>query len=209
MKQHKKTYRELASEFKKTKCERAFTQLYNKTKPGLLKYINKIVNDPDSSQDILSMTMAKVYAKIDLYNEQWQITTWIYKIAYNECMGHFRLKKKGDVSMKTLDNAREDSSSIAELLLSRQDDSLSYEEYVEEDTNLQERHRLTTEALHALPPMYKPYMIECFINERSYRDIADMMSKYEKGVSVQTVKNRIFRGRRIIKSQLSTMPAFA
>jgi len=209
MKQHKKTYRELASEFKTTKCERAFTQLYHKTKPGLLKYINKITGDPDASQDILSMTMAKVHAKIDLYNESWQITTWIYKIAYNECMGHFRAKKKGDVAMKTLDNAREDSSSVAELLLSRQDDSLSDEEYLDEDNNLQERYRLTTEALHALPPMYKSYMIECFVNDRSYRDIADMMGKYERGVSVQTVKNRIFRGRRIIKSQLATMPAFA
>jgi RNA polymerase sigma-70 factor (ECF subfamily) len=209
MKPHKKTYRELASEFKTTKCERAFTQIYHKVKPGLLKYINKITGDPDASQDILSMTMAKVHSKIDLYNDSWQITTWIYRIAYNECMGYFRAKGKGDVAMKTLDHAREDSSSVAELLLSRQDDSLSYEEYLEEDNLLQERYRLTLEALHALPPMYKPYMIECLVNGRSHNDVAGMMGAYEKGVSIQTVKNRIFRGRRIIKSQLSGMAAFA
>jgi DNA-directed RNA polymerase specialized sigma24 family protein len=124
-------------------------------------------------------------------------------------MGYFRAKGKGDVAMKTLDHAREDSSSIAELLLSRQDDSLSYEEYLEEDNTLQEKYRLTLEALHALPPMYKPYMIECLVNGRSHNDVANMMGAYERGVSIQTVKNRIFRGRRIIKSQLSGMAAFA
>jgi DNA-directed RNA polymerase specialized sigma24 family protein len=34
------------------------------------------------------------------------------------------------------------------------------------------------------------------------------MGKRERGVSLQTVKNRIFRGRKIVKKQLSNMRLF-
>jgi len=68
---------------------------------------------------------------------------------------------------------------------------------------------MTREAINALPPMYKRYMVEGFLNHKSYNDILGIMSKLEKGINLQTVKNRIFRGRKIVKKQLEGMRLFS
>ena len=68
---------------------------------------------------------------------------------------------------------------------------------------------MTQEAINALPPMYKRYMVERFLNNKSYSDILDIMIKFEKGINLQTVKNRIFRGRKIVKKQLLAMKLFS
>ena len=52
-------------------------------------------------------------------------------------------------------------------------------------------------------------MVERFLNHKSYQDILDIMEKREKGINLQTVKNRIFRGRKIVKKQLEGMKLFA
>ena len=68
---------------------------------------------------------------------------------------------------------------------------------------------MTHEAINALPPMYKRYMVERFLNHKSYQDILDIMIESEKGINLQTVKNRIIRGRKIVKKQLEGMKLFA
>ena len=90
----KKTYKELALEFKKTRNEKVYNELYAKMRPGLWSYVNKIVKDPAVADDIVSTTLTTVYLKIDQYNEAYQITTWAYRIAYNECIGWIRFRNK-------------------------------------------------------------------------------------------------------------------
>ena len=89
-KKTKKTYKELAIEFKKTRKESIYNELYAKMRPGLWSYTNNIVKDPHVADDIVSTTLTTVYLKIDQYNEDYQITTWAYRIAYNECIGWIR-----------------------------------------------------------------------------------------------------------------------
>jgi DNA-directed RNA polymerase specialized sigma24 family protein len=81
-------------------------------------------------------------------------------------------------------------------------------DYWDAEHLLTEKVRLTTEAIKALPPMYKRFMEERFLNKKSYNDILDIMKYHEKDINLQTVKNRIFRGRRIVKKQLESMKIF-
>jgi DNA-directed RNA polymerase specialized sigma24 family protein len=83
------------------------------------------------------------------------------------------------------------------------------EEFWDEENTLTEQVRMTHEAINALPPMYKRYMVERFLNNKSYNDILEIMVQYEKDINLQTVKNRIFRGRKIVKKQLEGMKLFS
>jgi|TARA_R100000951_G_scaffold104780_1_gene98161 RNA polymerase sigma-70 factor (ECF subfamily) len=205
----KKTYKELATEFKKTRKESVYTELYHKMRPGLLSYINNIVKDPAVASDIVSTTLTTVYLKIDQYNEDYQITTWAYRIAYNECIGWIRFRNK-KVSMNVFTDAGVEPPMEPSVTL-RHDSYLPKTEsdWEDEQTILDEQIRLTYESINALPPMYKRYMVERFLNHKSYSDILDIMKESEKGISLQTVKNRIFRGRKIIKKQLEGMSLFS
>lgn len=214
MTQFKKTYKELALEFKRTKSDRSFTELYKKIKPGLLSYVNNIIKDPELADDIVSTTLTTVYLKIDQYNDDYQITTWAYRIAYNECIGQIRARNR-NVSMnvfsdKGVDTTDGDSMSIgSNFLISYEHDFNTESELLEKERVLSEQLRLTTDAIKDLPPLYKPYMVERFLNGKSYNDIYEKMSSVENGVTLQTVKNRIFRGRKILQQQLLKMDVFA
>lgn len=204
----KKTYKELALEFKKTRSEKTYNELYHKMRPGLWSYINNIVKDPTIADDIVSTTLTTVYLKIDQYNEDYQITTWAYRIAYNECIGWIRFRNK-KVSMNVFTDAgveppMNESITTFDGFLPKTE-----EDWLNEDDTLDQQVRLTHEAINALPPMYKRYMVERFLNHKSYSDILDIMKEFEKGINLQTVKNRIFRGRKIVKKQLEGMKLFS
>ena len=186
----KKTYKELALEFKSTRGEKIFTELYERMRPGLRNYVYKIVKDWDVTDDIVSNTLTKVYFKIDQYNPDYQITTWAYRIAYNECIGWVRQRNK-KVSLSVFADKGVEATSSSRFAF--QNPLHDYEVPMTDN---------------ALPPMYKRYMIERFLNNKSYNEILDMMQAVEKGVSLQTVKNRIFRGRKIIKKQLQNTRLF-
>lgn len=211
MAKSKKTYKELALEFKRTKSDRSFTELYEKMKPGLWNYVNGILKDPEITADVVSTTLTTVYLKIDQYNDDYQITTWAYRIAYNECIGQLRARNK-KISMnvftdKGVETTDGNTLSFDSPLVYEADGNVEYE-HLEKERILTEQIRLTTEAIKALPPLYQPYMIERFLNGKSYNDIYEMMSDRERGISLQTVKNRIFRGRKIIQQKLSKMDVF-
>jgi RNA polymerase sigma-70 factor (ECF subfamily) len=210
MRKTKKTYKELALEFKKTRSEKTYNELYHKMRPGLWSYINNIVKDPIIADDIASTTLTTVYLKIDQYNEDYQITTWAYRIAYNECIGWIRFRNK-KVSMNVFTDAGIEPP--METSKPSMKDGLhlpkTENDWEDEQNVLDEQVRLTHEAINALPPMYKRYMVERFLNHKSYSDILEIMLQFEKGINLQTVKNRIFRGRKIVKKQLEGMKLFA
>ena len=60
--------KELGIEFKETRSERVFTDLYHRLKPGLTNYVFQIVKDYDMSNHIVSSVMSEVYNKIDKYS---------------------------------------------------------------------------------------------------------------------------------------------
>jgi RNA polymerase sigma-70 factor (ECF subfamily) len=207
MKTIKKTYKELALEFKNTGSIKAYNQLYEKIKPGLWNYIFKIVKDPDVTNDITSTTLTKVYLKIDQYNEDYQITTWAYRIAFNEALGHLRKNRKkvniGSFSDKGFEpTSKTGKLSFQEPLIVEESYTSTEEKHKEADRVLTKNFNKTISAIKELDVLYKDYIEERFINGKTYNDILDIMSKKEKNITLQTVKNRIFRGRKIIQKQL-------
>ena len=212
MMRSKKTYKELALEFQRTRNDKVFTELYEKMRPGMRNYVYKIVKDWDNTDDIVSNTLTKVYFKIDQYNPTYQITTWAYRIAYNECIGWIRQRNR-KVSLSVFADKGIEATSSSRFSfqnpLHDYDTPMTENDHWDEETEIVERDRVVKETINALPPMYKRYMIERFLNNKSYNDILDMMGKQERGVSLQTVKNRIFRGRKIVKKQLENMRIFS
>jgi len=205
----KRTYKELALEFKKTRSESTYNELYRKMRPGLWNYVNNILKDPLISDDVVSHTLTTVYLKIDQYNEDYQITTWAYRIAYNECIGYIRFRNK-KVSMNVFTDAGVEPPMESSFTMKEGMNLLKTEnDWLEEESIFDQQVRMTHEAINALPPMYKRYMVERFLNHKSYQDILDIMIESEKGINLQTVKNRIFRGRKIVKKQLEGMKLFA
>ncbi len=195
-----KTYRELAENFLETRSESDYNQLYKRVQPGLRNYIRKMVKNGDVAEDLLSNVLVKMWTKIDQYDPKWQITTWLYKIAFNESLAY--IKERNQKS--SLDNLREfgvqvsDNGSIADVTsLLHEYHQKTEEDFIEEDNEIMEQYGNALQAIADLKPMYKEIMEDRLLKNMKYEDIAQ-----KHKVNLQTVKNRIRRGKMLIAEKI-------
>jgi RNA polymerase sigma-70 factor, ECF subfamily len=194
------TYRELSENFIKSKSERDYNALYARVKPGLRNYIANVVKDTEAANDILANTLTKMWTKIDQYDPSYQITTWLYRIAFNECLGWIRQRNTKYSIEAMKDYGIEISDQYAHT--SARDLLIEYElktetDWLEEDQDLTNRYELALNNIDNLKPMYKGIIEDRLLNNMKYEDIAE---KYN--LPLQTVKNRIRRGKSIIAENM-------
>ncbi|MBK8515149.1 MAG: RNA polymerase sigma factor [Saprospiraceae bacterium] len=67
--------------------------LVNKFKEKLYWHIRRIVLDHDDADDVLQNTFMKVVRKIDGFQHQSSLFTWLYRIATNESLNFINNKK--------------------------------------------------------------------------------------------------------------------
>ena len=73
----------------------------------------------------------------------------------------------------------------------------SEEDFYEEDAELMNRYEAALKGIETLKPMYKGILEDRLLNNMKYEDIA---KKYN--LPLQTIKNRIRRGKAIIASSI-------
>jgi len=176
------TYTELALEFQKTKSEKIYRKLYIKMYPNIRNYVFNILKDMDVTNDIVANTMIKLYERIDEYNPEFQISTWAYKIAYNEAMLYIRERNKR-ISLshgyevteveKNYELGHSDLSSVNFFESDENEDNKKDEDYLEEQRILTFKYNAVIDAIYGLKPIYKQIMIERFLNGLSYQEIED------------------------------------
>lgn len=195
------TYRELTENYLASRSEKDFTTLYRKVKPGLRSYIYKIIKDQEATDDVLVNTLAKMWTKIDQFDPQYQITTWLYRIAFNECLGFIneRNKKTSLNKLSEFGIEVEDGGMIRDELsiLLEDAEAKTEQDFLDEDLELELQYTNCLKAIQDLKPIYKEIVIDRLIHNMKYEDIA---AKHD--LPLQTIKNRILRGKRIIADQV-------
>lgn len=191
------SYKQLTQNFLETGSDQDFAVLYNKIKPGLTSYINKIVKDREMAEDIAVNTLTKMWTKIEQYNPSYGITTWLYRIAFNDSLGYIK-KRNQTTSLSKLSEYGVEVSGAGSVSNTLKDLVLDYEEkteqdYLEEDDALQDKYIKTLEAMQNLKEMYRDILVDRMVNHMKYDQLA---TKYE--LPLQTIKNRIRRGKALI-----------
>jgi RNA polymerase sigma-70 factor (ECF subfamily) len=195
------SYRSLTEEFIQNKSEKAFTTLYYKIKPGLTNYVYKIVKDRDVAEDIAVNTLTKMWTKIEQYDPKYQITTWLYRIAFNEALGYIN-KRNRSSSLDALQEFGVEVNQTGTTQISIADaldeiHGMTEQDYIDEDNQIMEMYESALHAMDNLKGMYKDIVVDRLINNMKYDDIAE---KYN--IPLQTVKNRIRRGKALIAEQI-------
>jgi RNA polymerase sigma factor (sigma-70 family) len=192
------SYRELTENFLQTRSDADFTALFYKVKPGLTSYVNKIVKDRELAEDIAVNTLTKMWTKFDQYNPQYQITTWLYRIAFNDALGHISNRNKQS-SLDKLSDFGVEINETGEFMTGLQGAFNDYEmkteqDFLDEDNEMMEKYGKTLNAIDSLKEAYKGIIIDRLINEMKYEDIAE-----KHNLPLQTIKNRIRRGKSLIE----------
>lgn len=197
------SYRSLTEEFINNKSEKAFTTLYYKIKPGLTNYVYKIVKDRDIAEDIAVNTLTKMWTKIDQYDPKYQITTWLYRIAFNESLGYINKRNRSSSLDALQEFGVEVNASGTTAYVSISDaldevHGMTEQDYIDEDDTIMDMYESALRAMDNLKGMYKEIVVDRLVNNMKYDEIAE-----KHNISLQTVKNRIRRGKALIAEQIN------
>lgn len=71
---------------------RAFTTLYDRTSLRLWRYVLRLVSDRDLANDLTQDVWGKVI-KVSHYEAKAKFTTWLFTLAHNRVIDHFRASR--------------------------------------------------------------------------------------------------------------------
>lgn len=203
MKQKEKqlSLKELGLKFKESHSEKDFNLLHNRIKKGLYQYAYRILNDHHDASDTVTTTMTKVWLKIEQFNPEWHISTWIYSIAYKNSILPilYSRKNKMSTSISLTQSGDEDDNKnlISKIEYSAIDKFVDSLVKVEDEKDYENLVNQMLKKLSDLPIHLKEPLASRYFDNLSYEEIGE---KYD--LNLQTVKNRIFKAKQILKEDL-------
>jgi len=167
---------------------KAFEMIVLRYQQPMVNYLGRTLGDRETALDFAQDIFLKAYASLDSYRPSHHFSTWLFKIASNHVIDHWRRKKISAVSIDQTFNGEDDSPRIQ-----IPDQSPS----VARKYELAELRAKIEKALERVPEALRELFVLRHVNEFSYEEIADI-----KGLPVGTVKNRVFQAKEQLRKQL-------
>ncbi len=168
--------------------QQAFAELLGRYRDAIYFMLLKMVNNKSDAEDLTIEAFGKAFKKLHQYSPNFAFSTWLFKIASNNCIDYLR-KKKGN--LVSLDNSNEDSdfSSSGNLQASTLDP--------EENMIKKQKAKLMQTVVAKLKPRYRKLIELRYFKEYSYEEIAE-----ELELPIGTVKAQLFRARDLLYNTL-------
>ncbi len=168
--------------------DRAYQRLMDKYHDAIFNFIYRMVRDREQVEDLTQEAFIKAFASLKSFNEEYAFSTWLYKIATNNCIDYIRKKK---LQMFSIDKPIESKDS--DFTFELPDDSYEADRELISD----QRAVMLNQAIDQLPEKYRLVIRLRHVEERSYEEIARMLK-----LPIGTVKAHIFRARELLYKQL-------
>ena len=75
------------------KDQQAFTELMDRYKDSIFFMLLKMVNNKDDADDLTIEAFGKAFNRLNQYTPNYAFSTWLFKIATNNCIDFIRKKK--------------------------------------------------------------------------------------------------------------------
>ena len=137
---------------------KAFEEVVKAYGEPLYWQVRRMVLDHDDANDLLQNTFIKAWTNLDMFRGDARLSTWLYRIALNECL-NFLNKQQAQKNL-SIDN---EEASVA--------NQLESDPYFDGD----ETQQLFQEAIHTLPEKQRMVFQMKYFQEMKYEDISDIM----------------------------------
>lgn len=169
----------------------AFDEVVGRYKNKVFNYISRMVGDSEDAEDLTQEVFVRMFVSLETFRRQSSLSTWLFRIAGNLCIDHFRRMKKHRAIAYSLDEAIEgDESGGREVA----DTAFEPQRLLEQG----EMAAQTERALAQLPEKLRAVVLLHDIEGLPYDEIAQII-----GCPLGTVKSRLFNARLQLRQRLS------
>jgi RNA polymerase sigma factor (sigma-70 family) len=167
--------------------EKAFAALLNRYRDSIYYMLLKMVNNASDAEDLTIEAFGKAFRNLDLYTPKFAFSTWLFKIATNNCVDFIRKKQ---LSPALLDQ-QEDQDDMTVNIQSDIPDP-------EETLINHQKIKALQEIVSQLKPRYRRLIELRYFKEYSYEEISSEMD-----LPIGTVKARLYRAKSLLYNILS------
>ncbi|HSF39980.1 MAG TPA: sigma-70 family RNA polymerase sigma factor, partial [Thermoanaerobaculia bacterium] len=172
--------------------EDAFRELVRRFERPVYSLIVRMVQDPGLAEDLAQEVFVKAYRRLDTYDPERKLSSWLFKIAHNTTIDHLR---RGTPDTVPLEAEKDDErAGLASVLP---------DESVESPSAQAERKdlaRALEKAIATLRPEYREAVVMFYSGGASYQEICEVT-----GLPMGTVKTNLHRARKQLAEQMTAM----
>lgn len=142
-----------------------YALLVERYEKKLLRYIMRILSGTkEDAEDILQDVFLSAYKNLNDFDQDLKFSSWIYRIAHNKVISHFR---KVTARPKTM--TYEGDSQLLNILASEEDIG----------KNMEKKHDAAEvrDVLDELDEKYREALVLKFLEEKDYKEISDILEK--------------------------------
>ena len=164
-----------------TGTESAFEELVKRNQQRMFALVGGILHRREDVEDVVQQVFLKAYVSIKRFDQRAAFSTWLYKIAVNECWDYLRKKKVRPLVYE---------SDLSEEQVSRLDGIVSADRPPQGSSERAEVKELLEKMLEKLPEQDRQLLVLKEMEGFSVQELAEILD-----LNVNTVKVRLFRAR--------------
>jgi len=176
----------------KTGDQKAFEYLMKKYRKSVYYMLLKMVYNPDDAEDLTQEAFAKAFTSLHKFDSKFAFSTWLFRIATNNCIDFIRKKK---LLTYSIDQPVDEDSDRPFFIDIRDKNYNPNEEMIHS-----QRSQIIHEAVEKLPQRYKILVQMRYFEEKAYEELAD-----ELNLPLGTVKAQLHRARELLNELLANI----
>ncbi|AII51204.1 RNA polymerase sigma factor [Hymenobacter sp. APR13] len=165
--------------------EKAYAELMQIYKKPVYHVVLKMVRNPDDADDLTIEAFAKAFRNLHKFNPEFAFSTWLFRIATNNCIDFIR---KNKIKTMSIDSAIKIDNGD-EITIDFRDQNLN----PQETTIKNQKIEIMQHVVSRLPDKYQRLVTLRYFDELSYEEIAQ-----ELKAPLGTVKAQLHRARELL-----------
>lgn len=166
--------------------QKAFAELMMRYRRPVYHMIYKMVRNQDDAEDLTIEAFAKAFKNLSKFNPEYTFSTWLFRIATNNCIDFIRKKKLNTFSIHS--SMKDDNGDSVQFEIKDEKNLNPAEEAIK-----QQKIDIMRLVVTKLPPKYQVLVTLRYFEELSYDEIAT-----EIDAPLGTVKAQLHRARELL-----------
>jgi RNA polymerase sigma-70 factor (ECF subfamily) len=161
-----------------TQDSSCFGELIGRYEKKLGRYIQRLLRASSQDiEDILQEIFINAFKNVNAFNPTLKFSSWIYRIAHNEAINHYRKTRRETKNISIDDEENEHITHVLQ-------DSFD----IQRETDNKEAYQKALELIMSLPDKYREVIILYYFEDKSYEELGDILKK--PGGTIATLLKR-------------------